>query len=118
MQHNLCLPVTHVSTITCSLYYTDVAISAPFTETNGNEPGTVFIYHSTPNMLLSNEPQQVGDSMIIIQWILIIALNSEQVIRGTDLNLNQDLSGLRGFGTSLASGVDVDMNSYNGNLRL
>jgi hypothetical protein len=50
----------------------DVAISAPFAETNSNEPGTVFIYHSTPNILLSNEPQQVGffrssyvDTMII-----------------------------------------------------
>ena len=47
--------------------YTDVAISAPFAETNGNEPGTVFIYHSTPNTLLSNEPQQVGD-VILITW--------------------------------------------------
>ena len=39
-----------------------------------------------------------------------------KVIRGTDLGLNQDLSGLRGFGTSLASGVDVDLNSYNGDV--
>ena len=45
--------------------YIDVAISAPFTEINGNEPGTVFIYHSTPNTLLSNEPQQVGDVISI-----------------------------------------------------
>ena len=37
----------------------DVAISAPFTETGSSEPGTVFIYHSTPTLLLSNEPQQV-----------------------------------------------------------
>ena len=44
--------------------------------------------------------------------IIIIQFYSEQIIRGTDL------SGLRGFGTSLASGVDVDLNSYNGNLRL
>ena len=37
-----------------------------------------------------------------------------QVIRGSDLSLTAGLSGLRGFGTSLASGVDVDDNSYNG----
>ena len=43
-----------------------------------------------------------------------ITFCSEQIIRGTDLSLTTDLSGLRGFGTSLASGVDVDMNSYNG----
>ena len=47
----------------------DVAISAPFTETNSNEPGTVFIYHSTPNTLLSNEPQQVSDILILNQWV-------------------------------------------------
>ena len=37
-----------------------------------------------------------------------------QIIRGTDLSLTQDLSSLRGFGTSLASGVDVDNNQYDG----
>ena len=37
-----------------------------------------------------------------------------QIIRGTDLRLRQDLSELKGFGTSLASGVDVDLNGYNG----
>ena len=37
-----------------------------------------------------------------------------QIIRGSDLMLTQDLSALRGFGTSLASGVDVDLNTYNG----
>lgn len=36
------------------------------------------------------------------------------MIRGTDLSLTADLSGLKGFGTSLASGVDVDLNTYNG----
>jgi hypothetical protein len=43
---------------------------------------------------------------------MIIA--SEQIIRGTDLSLTAGLSGLKGFGTSLASGVDVDANTYNG----
>ena len=38
----------------------------------------------------------------------------EQIIRGTDLSLTQDLTMLRGFGTSLASGVDVDVNGYDG----
>ena len=37
-----------------------------------------------------------------------------QVIVGSDLTLTQDLTSLRGFGTSLASGVDVDENSFNG----
>ena len=42
------------------LYYIDVAISAPFSETGSSDPGTVYIYHSTPSLLLTNEPQQVG----------------------------------------------------------
>ena len=42
-----------------SLLILDVAISAPFSETGSSEPGTVYIYHSTPTLLLSNEPQQV-----------------------------------------------------------
>ena len=37
----------------------DVAISAPFTETGKTETGTVYVYHSSPTLLLSNEPQQV-----------------------------------------------------------
>ena len=41
---------------------------------------------------------------------------TQQIIRGTDLRLSQSLDGLKGFGTSLASGVDVDMNGYNGNI--
>ena len=52
----------------------DVAISAPFTETNSNEPGTVFIYHSTPNLLLSNEPQQVGDILFLNQWVYMMII--------------------------------------------
>ena len=38
----------------------DVAISAPFTETGNTEPGTVFIYHSAPTLLLTSEPRQVS----------------------------------------------------------
>lgn len=42
------------------LYYIDVAISAPFSETGSSDPGTVYIYHSVSSMLLiCNEPQQV-----------------------------------------------------------
>ena len=37
----------------------DVAISAPFTETDTDGTGTVFIYHSSPSQLLTTEPQQV-----------------------------------------------------------
>ena len=48
---------------------TDVAISAPFAKTGSNEPGSVFIYHSAPNMLLSNEPQQVGAKLNYMMWV-------------------------------------------------
>ena len=41
--------------------HSDVAISAPFTETGTSEPGTVFIYHSTPTLLLTLQPQQVRE---------------------------------------------------------
>jgi len=39
------------------------------------------------------------------------------VISGNDLSTNPPLINLRGFGTSLASGVDVDGNTYNGENR-
>ena len=46
----------------------DVAISAPFTETGTSEPGTVYIYHSAPNLLLTSEPRQVSACMYIEQF--------------------------------------------------
>ena len=57
----LCIIVcVKINDIACQWLISDVAISAPFAETGGNQPGTVFIYHSTPFHLLSSEPQQVG----------------------------------------------------------
>jgi hypothetical protein len=41
------------------LIVSDIAISAPFTETGSSDPGTVYIYHSSPSRLLTDEPQQV-----------------------------------------------------------
>ena len=42
----------------------DIAISAPFTEAGSDDPGTVFIYHGTPSLLLSEKPQQVRAFLI------------------------------------------------------
>ena len=42
-------------------FCSDIAISAPFTETNTNNPGTVYIYHGirSSSRILTDEPQQV-----------------------------------------------------------
>ena len=45
----------------------DIAISAPFTETGSSDPGTVYIFHSSSNRLLTDEPQQVC-SYMYAQW--------------------------------------------------
>ncbi|XP_064401284.1 integrin alpha-PS1-like [Halichondria panicea] len=70
--------------------FDDIAVSAPF----GSGSGSVFIYYSSATNTISPLPAQT--------------------ITGTMVNLNlMNPTAVTGFGTSLASGVDVDGNTYN-----
>ena len=52
----------------------DVAISAPFTETGSDDPGTVFIYHGTPSLLLGEKPRQVRTCLITNAILLTMVM--------------------------------------------
>ena len=52
--------------------------------------------------------------LAVLVWYILLC---PQTIVGSSLNLPQlAMAGLRSFGSSLSSGIDVDSNGYNGEL--
>lgn len=89
----------------------DIAIGAPF----GQGSGRVYIYYGSLTEITSNSPVQVYKNHGIMITTCTI-LWSLQVINGMDISTasSSQIGMPRGFGSSLASSIDVDGNGVNG----